>query len=72
LEIQPVKNKKLTFLANGNEYSFVKPYFLLTEFKLIKGTVKGSTLCWYLKGKFITYNQIKKIFTNDNDSHIQD
>jgi len=29
-------------------------------FRMIKAVVKGSTLCWNIEGKTISYNQIKK------------
>lgn len=63
MEIQLINKKPFIFRVNNRDYEFVKPYYLMpvNDFKLIKGVVKGSTLCWNVEGKVITYNQIKNI-----------
>lgn len=64
MEIDLIKTKHFVFRINGSEYEFVKPYFLMTELKLIRATVKGSTLCWNIEGSCVTYNQIRGSFKN--------
>ncbi len=63
MEIELINRKPFIFRVGNQQYEYVKPYYLMKidGFNLIKGVVKGSTLCWNLKGKVITYNQIKKI-----------
>lgn len=44
-------------------YDFVKPNYLIKErsINLIKGKVKGSTLCWNIEGGTLTYLQMVKL-----------
>lgn len=53
-------SKQVTF--GGKKYDYVKPYYLVevNSLKLIKATVKGSTLIWNISGKEFSYNQLKK------------
>lgn len=55
-------NKSFTF--GGKNYTFVKPYYLMSGIKLIKATVKGSTVVWNIQGSELSYNQIKRIINN--------
>lgn len=63
MEIELINKKPFVFRVGNREYKFVKPYYLMPadDLKLIKGVVKGSTLCWNLPGGVLTYNQIKNI-----------
>lgn len=63
MEIQLVSKKPFIFRVKDMDYEFVKPYYLMSkdDFRMIKGVVKGSTLCWNVGGCVLTYNQIKKI-----------
>lgn len=51
---------------SNNKYRFVKPYYLQKEgeIKLIKGVVIGSTMGWFICGKFLSYRQLKYIIKN--------
>ena len=60
MQIQLIDRKRLIFRIENVEYCFVKPYYLMKGIVLIKGLVKGSTLCWNVERGVITYNQIKK------------
>lgn len=63
MEIQLINKKPIIFRVKNREYEFVKPYYIMPKdsLKLIKGVVKGSTLCWNIGGCVLTYNQIKKL-----------
>lgn len=61
-------NKLFTF--GGGKYTFVKPYYLMSGIKLIKATVKGSTMVWNIKGGEVSYNQIKRI-TGNSDKRVK-
>lgn len=67
MEMQLINKKPVIFRVNGVEYEFVKPYYLMTGFRLIKGVVKSSTLCWNVCGGVVTYNQIKKLLSYARD-----
>ena len=51
------------FRCKKNIYHFVKPNKLMLQysFKLIKGNVKGSTLCWNIEGIKLTYLQMAEL-----------
>jgi hypothetical protein len=71
MNTQLIDRKEFLFRAGNCEYYFVKPYYLMPagEFRLLKAVLKGSTICWNIQGKTISYNQIRKIFiseTNEN------
>lgn len=38
---------------------YVKPYYLMNGLSMIKAVVKGSTMCWNIEGKTISY-KLKK------------
>jgi len=63
MEMQLVDKKTLTFRVNNLEFEFIKPYYLMPkdEIRLIKGVVKGSTLCWNVGGGVVTYGKIKSL-----------
>jgi len=63
MEMQLINKKPIIFRVNNFEYKFVKPYYLMVkgEFRLIKGVVKGSTLCWNVGGGVVTYWSIKRL-----------
>lgn len=48
------------FKFGVKEYQFVKPYYLMIGIKLIKATVRGSTMVWNIEGKELSYNQLKE------------
>lgn len=60
MNIQLINNKPITFRVKNKEYEYVKPYYLMNGLSMIKAVVKGSTMCWNIEGKTISYNQIKK------------
>ena len=62
MEIQIIKSKPVIFRVRNVDYEFVKPYYLMPVdgMRMIKGVVKGSTLCWNIGGGVLTYNQISK------------
>lgn len=65
MTIQLINKQLFIFCINGIQYQFVKPYYLYKNVdQLIKATVKGSTLGWYIQNNFISYNTIKKIYLN--------
>ncbi len=61
--LQLIDKQHKLFRVENIEFEFTKPYYLyLTDsFTMIKGVVKGSTLCWNIAGQTITYNQIKSL-----------
>jgi hypothetical protein len=63
MELQLIKRKPLIFRFKNQEFEFVKPYYLMlsNDFKLIKGVVKGSCLCWNVCGCVLTYGKIKSL-----------
>lgn len=63
MEIELINRKPFIFRVKNREYEFIKPYYLMPkdDLRMIKGVVKGSTLCWNLKGTVITYNKIKTL-----------
>lgn len=62
MEVQIVNRKPITFRFKNKEFEFVKPYYLMPadSIQMIKGVVKGSTLCWNVCGGVVTYGAIKK------------
>lgn len=63
MEMQLIDKEKKIFRAKNIEMQFVKPYYLMhiDELKLIKGVVRGSTLCWNVAGGVITYNMVRNL-----------
>lgn len=63
MEIQLINRKPFIFRVKNREYEFIKPYYLMPkdDLRMIKGVVKGSTLCWNIGVGVLTYNQIKKL-----------
>ena len=61
--IKLIDKQTLTFGVENNTFQFVKPYYIMpsNEFKLLKATVKGSTIVWNIYGTEISYNQLKKV-----------
>lgn len=60
MTIQLISIKPIVFRVKNKEYEYVKPYYLMTGFTIIKAIVKGSTMCWNIEGLSISYNQIRK------------
>jgi hypothetical protein len=63
MEIKLISKQPFIFRISGHDYEFVKPYYLMKcgGFHLLKGTVKGSTLCWNVGGSVVTYNAIRNV-----------
>lgn len=58
--MQLIDKQRLIFCHENTWYKFEKPYYLYDlKLRLIKATVRGSTLGWNINGKFVSINKIK-------------
>lgn len=64
MTIQIIDKQRKILLIEKRKFQFMKPYFLLdlSNMKIKKGVVRGSTLTFGIGSKIITYNQIRKLF----------
>jgi len=61
MTIQIIDKKLFVFRVGKNDYQFVKPNFLYKNFgTVVKGTVKSSTLGWFIENDFLSDNKLRK------------
>lgn len=62
MEVEVINIKPFIFRFKNKQFEFVKPYYLMPKdsFRMIRGVVKGSTLCWNICNNVLTYGKIKK------------
>ena len=65
IQVTEIQKGKFCMTIHGIECIFM-PMSLFTDksFLPLPAKVKGSTLGWYVKRKFVSYNQIKKAIKN--------
>jgi hypothetical protein len=63
MELQLINIKPFIFRFKNKQFEFVKPYYLMPVdgFRLIKGVVRGSCLCWNIGGGVVTYGKLKSL-----------
>jgi hypothetical protein len=61
--IQLINKQTLTFRVENTEFDYVKPKYIMlkSEFMLRTAVLKGSTMFWNIKGKQVSYNQLKEL-----------
>lgn len=70
MNIEVTDKKLFVFRVGENDYQFVKPNLLFKNFgTVIKATVKGSTLGWYIENDFLSYNKLSNCLKKRNDGH---
>ncbi len=61
-QLSEIQVKKFCININGTDCIFMPmELFVADQFLPLGKKVKGSTLGWYVKRKFVSYNQVKKL-----------
>lgn len=61
IQITDIQDKKFYMKINNVDCVFMPMcLFVVNKFLPLIPKIKGSTLCWYVGRKYVSYNQIKR------------